>query len=64
MRTEQCDKCDHYNAKHLYCNRSHIAIRTIKGCSLCPSSKMFFRARSGKEGFRLNVLGKNKGDPK
>lgn len=60
MRLEQCEKCAHYHAKLAYCNRLHILIAKIKGCSLCPSARKFYRPKSGKEGYRLNVLGKKK----
>jgi len=46
------------------CGRKGKPISKIKGCSLCPSGKKFFRPRSGKEAYRLNVLGKHKGDNK
>lgn len=62
MRAEQCEKCPHLTGE--MCERKGLLISRIKGCSLCSTSRMFFRARGGKEAYRLNVLGKHKGDNK
>lgn len=62
MRSEQCELCQHLCAG--VCERKGKPISKIKGCSLCPSGKKFFRSRSGKEAYRLNVLGKHKGETK
>lgn len=62
MRLEQCEKCPHLTGE--VCGRKGKPISKIKGCSLCPSGKNFFRPRGGKEAYRLNVLGKHKGDNK
>lgn len=59
MRLEQCESCPSF--KEGACVRTGAPVEKIKGCSLCPSGRRFFRPKSGKEGYRLNVLGKNKG---
>jgi hypothetical protein len=62
MKVEQCEKCPHLTGE--VCGRKGKPISKIKGCSLYPSGKKFFRSRGGKEAYRLNVLGKHKGDNK
>ena len=66
MRAENCQGC-----KHLWvaggipnCAKHRKPISKVRGCSHSSSGKMFFRARSGKEAFRVNVLGKKKGETK
>lgn len=62
MRAENCAKCPFQNER--MCIRLGKPIDKVRGCSLSASGKMFFRARSGKEAFRVNVLGKKKGETK
>lgn len=60
MNIEQCIKCEHFSFG--VCKRSSKLVSKIRGCAHSPSGKKFFRASSGKEAFRLKVLGKNKGE--
>ena len=65
MRAENCRGCAHFNAKlGDYCLLKLLPIDKVRGCSHSSSGKMFFRARSGKEAFRVNVLGKKQGETK
>ena len=64
MRLQQCEKCAHLRAADAVCERKGVPIAKIRGCSLCPSGKMFFRVRHMKEAICLRVTGKKKGDAK
>ena len=59
MRSEQCEKCEHYRAEigavAAICSRSGKPVSKIRGCALCPSGRKFFKARSGKEAIRLRI---------
>lgn len=59
MRAESCKDCPHFS-NGSDCVRLGKPISKVRGCSLCAGGKKFFRARHGKEAFRLNVLGKHK----
>ena len=59
MRLEHCENCEHLHEER--CRRKDKPIAQIRGCSLCPSGKMFFRAKCGKEAYRLKALGKKRG---
>lgn len=60
MRSENCELCTHLSAG--MCEYKKRPIAKIRGCSLCPSGKKFFRARNSKEAIRLRVSNKNKGE--
>jgi hypothetical protein len=61
VRSEACQNCGHFQADGAgICERKGVPISKISGCSLSLSGKQFFRPKSGKEGYRLNVLGKHK----
>lgn len=62
MRLSQCEKCPHLSGE--VCLRNGRPISRLNGCSRSPSGRMFFRAKSGEEFYRLNVLGKHKGETK
>jgi len=64
MRLAQCKDCEHFLPTDAVCGHKGVPIAKLKGCSWCPSARQFYRARSGKEAFRLNVLGKHKGETK
>ena len=64
MRLEQCEKCAHFAPRNSSCGRNGKPIASIRGCAYSSSGQKFFRSRSGKEAYRLNVLGKNKGETK
>ena len=57
MRLEQCEKCPHLTGAD--CNRKCKPISKIRGCSLSAVGKQFFRAKSGKEAFRLKFINTN-----
>lgn len=56
MKLETCAGCQHFN--YDTCELRGAPISKIRGCSKSPSGRKFFRSRSGKEAYRLNVLGK------
>lgn len=62
MRLENCQSCPHLSGADCMHHKKPIA--RIKGCSMCPGGRIFFRSRSGKEAFRLNVLNKKGKDTK
>lgn len=62
MRSEQCANCPHLRPSDEVCERKGVPISQIKGCSLSPSGKKFFRARHGKEAIRLRMSDKTKGE--
>ena len=56
MRSEQCEKCPHLTGE--VCGRKGAHISKIRGCSQSASGKQFFRAKSGKESFRMRFIGR------
>ena len=61
MRIETCNLCPHLSAG--ICEHRQKPISKIKGCSICPSGRKFFKARQGKEAVRLRIANR-KGENK
>jgi len=59
MQVSQCEKCPHRCVA--LCVRVGMPITKIKGCSLSPAGRKFFKARSGKEFIRLKLSDQKKG---
>ena len=53
MRAEVCGKCPFSNDE--MCMRLGKKLAKVRGCSMSPGGRMFFRARSGAEAFRMNL---------
>jgi len=53
MQVSQCEKCPHRCVA--LCVRVGVPIAKIKGCSLSPAGKKFFKARNPKEAIRLRI---------
>ena len=58
MRREVCQSCEYLTGD--LCGRDGRPIRRIRGCSRSPSGKIFLRAKSGREAYRREVLGKHR----
>lgn len=58
MRYDNCKDCEHL--RHEYCEHHKKPIKKVRGCSLSASGRQFFRATSGKEAFRMNILNKHR----
>ncbi len=65
MRAESCEGCQYLQSKTGYhCLRHNKHIARIRGCSISPSGKKFFRAKSGAEAIRMKLPTTKQGDPK
>ena len=56
MKAESCKACPHRSGE--FCRHHGKLLARIRGCSLSAGGRTFFRAKCGKEAFRMRVLGK------
>lgn len=59
MRSEQCEGCGHLRPDG-ECAAKGRPIRKIRGCSRSATGKIFLSAKSGREAYRREVLGKRR----
>ena len=58
MKREVCQQCEYLTG--VLCGRDGRPIRKIRGCSRSPSGKVFLMAKSGREAYRREILGKQR----
>ena len=58
MKREVCKSCEYLTGD--FCGRNDRPIRKIRGCSRSATGKIFLSAKSGREAYRREVLGKRR----